>query len=193
MVCRYKFQSLLLTLKTLKSMRYYVRTRNFPTLKMETVVDTQTDKLNIRVEPKSIEEAEEMRQDLQDSIRRIQNQLDDPERKNSMEKREYGNWHQRAQMSVRHKKGDVQRLSVLIDQMKRRMYEEDSTSNYVTVGRSLKSAAKQYGRLIEVLLAAEDYINSSSEAADETLLTILVEKVRRARELMQKHPDEDQK
>jgi hypothetical protein len=134
-------------------------------------------------EPQSLEQAEGMILHLRDEITQIQNQLTDPERRNSMAEDEYASWSHRANAAARHKKGMINRLSVWCNQQKRRD-GNPSSLDHITVGRSLKLASKQYGRLIEVMLAAEEYINSPGEEDDEQLLATLAEKVMLAREIV---------
>lgn len=91
----------------------------------------------------------------------------------------------RAQMAIRHKKSAVRHLSVWARQQTKRAGEQDNSLRHMTIGRSLKLAAKQYGRLVTVLRAAEDYINSPSKEDDERLLAALTDKVMKAREIVQ--------
>lgn len=135
-------------------------------------------------EPQTVAQAEQMVLHLQDEITAIQNQLSDPQRRDSTDTEDYNDWRQRAEMAKRHKKSAVRHLSVWIRQKRQEAKENDTSFHHMTIGRALKLGAKQYGRLIEVLIAAENYIDSPSEDQDEALIEELAAKVARAREIV---------
>jgi len=94
-------------------------------------------------------------------------QLQSTERRVSMTQQEYDNWSFSAKKSIAYKEDVVRRLSTWAKVEERR--EKEDFEGAVNIPRTLKLAAKQYGYLLAVLVAADDYLGSTSaEAREET-------------------------
>jgi hypothetical protein len=134
--------------------------------------------------PQSREQAEAMILHLKDEVARIQNQIDDPQRKEKQTEREYATWRSSAIVAMRYKRTAIRHLSV----WSQHQHPEDrKIRTYTEVARTLKFAALQYGKLIRVLAVAEEYINSTSIEEDERIfaeLTLVVLEARKYAEVM---------
>lgn len=133
-------------------------------------------------EPKSIEHAMQMMGHLRDEITAIKNQLDDFSKRQVMSRRAWSIWKSKAIIAKRHKELALHRLSVWIDLKKAGTKPVPGSS--LEIGRVLKLASKHYGVLMNVLIAAEDYVNSPSESEDDVLLVVLEQSIAKAREII---------
>lgn len=133
-------------------------------------------------EPRTDAEARHIILRLKADIKRIQGQLSDPERREAMGEERYADWSRRARMALGHRKDELRQVESWQEQQKREARE--AYPGHIAMVTVLLLAAKQYGRLLEVLIAAEHFIHSPDEKEDERLFGVLVESVEDAREII---------
>jgi hypothetical protein len=132
--------------------------------------------------PQNREQAEAMILHLKDEVTNIQNQINDPRRKEGKTEKEYDAWRFSAMVAMRHKKATIRHLSVWSRQQQP---EDRRITTDIEVARTLKFAALQYGKLIRVLATAEAYINSTSVEEDERIFAELTQVVIDARKYIE--------
>lgn len=133
-------------------------------------------------EPQTDAEARHIILRLKNDIARIQAQLSQPERRAAMDEKEYADWSRRALMALGHRKDELRRVERWQEEEKKE--SRGVYPHHSAIGTLLLLAAKQYGRLLNVLIAAEHFINSPSEEEDERLFWILAQSVADAREII---------
>jgi hypothetical protein len=136
-------------------------------------------------QPQSAAQAEEMILQLQDEIDEIQNQLNDPRIRNQKSVEEYESWRYKALAALRYRKGTVRRLAHWKSRQNIGIVGSCVALDHVAVTQAMRLAAKQYSRLAEVALAADEYVNSQSgEGDDQRLWDALYDALERLKQVV---------
>ena len=138
-------------------------------------------------EPANFDDAIHMLNVLKDEIAGISLQLNDPTRKDTMGE-EYKSWRKRAETALRLHKNAVRVTDAKLKELRRKEENRRQAEkrahlpNCARIGQALKEASMQYGLLINVYLAARNYVHTVDESESEIRLQQLIEIVKVAEE-----------
>ena len=139
-----------------------------------------SDVLTIR----TAEEAEIKVSQLMEEIDAIGRQMADREWRSGMTRDEDDAWYVRAKAARDRKNALIRRLRIWVKYEGRK--ERIGFRNSADIAQTLKLAAKQYGRLVAVLEAADEYLGSMTAEERERTYRVLEQCVHNARKIVAK-------